>query len=62
MQLTLKDDLPFTRLKVVYRGDVIEITDVLVDTGSATTILAADQVAQIGILPEPSDTLYTIRG
>ncbi len=26
MQLTLKDDLPFTRLKVVYRGDVIEIT------------------------------------
>lgn len=62
MQLTLKDDLPFTRLKVVYRGDVIEITDVLVDTGSATTILAADQVAQIGIFPEPSDTLYTIRG
>lgn len=62
MQLTLKGDLPFTRLKVAYRGVVIEITDVLVDTGSATTILAADQVAQIGILPEPSDTLYTIRG
>jgi len=62
MRLTLKDDLPFTRLKVAYRGAVIEITDVLVDTGSATTILAADQVAQIGILPEPSDTLYAIRG
>ena len=30
--------------------------------GSATTILAADQVLQIGIVPEPSDTLYTIRG
>ena len=56
MQLTLKDDLPFTRLEVAYQGAVIEITDVLVDTGSATTILAADQVAQIGDLPEPSDT------
>ena len=62
MQLTLKDDLAFTRLQVAYRGAVIEITDVLVDTGSATTILGADQVAQIGILPEPSDTLYAIRG
>jgi len=40
MQLTLKDDLPFTRVKVAYRGAEIEISDVLVDTGSATTILA----------------------
>ena len=62
MQLTLKGDLPFTRFKVAHRGAVIEISDVLVDTGSATTILAADQVAEVGILPEPTDTLYTIRG
>ncbi len=62
MQLLLKDDLPFTRVKVAYRGAEIEISAVLVDTGSATTILAADQVARIGIVPELSDTLYTIRG
>jgi predicted aspartyl protease len=34
----------------------------LVDTGSATTILSTDSVVRIGIVPEPSDTLYTIRG
>jgi hypothetical protein len=62
MQLTLKDNLPFARLKVAYQGEEIEITDVLVDTGSATTILAADQVAKIGIVPEPTDILFTIRG
>jgi predicted aspartyl protease len=40
----------------------MEIPDVLVDTGSATTILAAREVAQIGIVPESSDMLYVIRG
>jgi hypothetical protein len=62
MQLTLKDDLPFTSVQVAYRGSEMEISDVLVDTGSATTILAADEVAQIGIVPESSDMLYVIRG
>jgi hypothetical protein len=62
MRLTLKDDLPFTHVQVAYRGFVTEITDVLVDTGSATTILAAHAVAQISIVPESSDTLYVIRG
>ncbi|MGD9317948.1 MAG: retropepsin-like aspartic protease [Anaerolineae bacterium] len=62
MRLTLKDDLPFIPVTVAYRGTEIQIPDVLIDTGSATTILAADQVAHIGIVPEPSDRLYTIRG
>jgi predicted aspartyl protease len=62
MQLTLKDDLPFTSIRVAYRGSEMEIPNVLVDTGSATTILAAREVAQIGIVPESSDMLYVIRG
>jgi hypothetical protein len=40
MRLTLKDDLPFLSVTVAYQGAEIEIPDVLVDTGSATTILA----------------------
>ena len=62
MRLTLKDDLPFVQITIVHQGKELTISDVLVDTGSATTILAADQVSQIGIVPEPCDTLYTIRG
>jgi predicted aspartyl protease len=62
MRLTLRDDLPFVQVTVIYRDVELKISDVLVDTSSATTILAADQVAQIGIIPEPSDILYTIRG
>ncbi|MFN2241098.1 MAG: retropepsin-like aspartic protease [Anaerolineae bacterium] len=62
MQLALKDELPFVCVTVSYQGTEIEVTDVLVDTGSATTILAADQVARIGIVPELADVLYTVRG
>jgi predicted aspartyl protease len=62
MQLTLIDDLPFMTIKIAYQNVEIEVTNMLVDTGSASTILAADVVAQIGLVPEPADLLHTIRG
>lgn len=62
VQLELYDNLPFTTVKVTYNGSEIEVTNVLVDTGSATTVLAAEIVASIGIVPEPADILFTIRG
>lgn len=62
MQLQLRDSLLFTSVEVVYRGNVIEIDDILVDTGSASTILAVDSVEKVGIFPETEDSLYIIRG
>jgi hypothetical protein len=62
MQLTLRDNLPFTQVTIAYRDAVIDIPNVLVDTGSATTIVAADIVLAIDIVPSPQDMLYTIRG
>lgn len=62
MQLTLVDDLPFATRTLTHEGATLAITNVLIDTGSATTILAADQVALIGLVPAPDDMLYTIRG
>ncbi len=62
MQLILKNNLPFTTLKVTYSGKSIEVPHVLIDTGSASTVLAADILMQIGIVPEPQDYLHTIRG
>jgi hypothetical protein len=62
MQLTLKDKLPFVNVLLTYRGKTINIDSVLVDTGSATTLLSADQVESIDIHPSPDDILYSIRG
>jgi len=62
MRLQLRDGLPFTRVAIRYLGKEIEIDNVLVDTGSASMLFAADELARISIIPEPDDTLYAIRG
>ncbi|MEA3439941.1 MAG: retropepsin-like aspartic protease [Chloroflexota bacterium] len=62
MQLSLRDDLPFVEVELTYQSRKLSIEDVLVDTGSATTILAADIVAEIQIAPMPDDDLHIIRG
>jgi predicted aspartyl protease len=62
MPLTLRDNLPFTTITVIYQGTTMDIPQVLVDTGPAITLLASDIAATIGIVPLPQDILHTLRG
>ena len=62
MRLSVRDGLPFASVTVGHGGKQITLPEVLVDTGSARTILSADAVASIGITPDPADILYVIRG
>lgn len=62
MQLQLRDDLPFCDVVIGYRNKSITVSNVLVDTGSARTVFAADVLSDVGIMPEPDDVLEVIRG
>lgn len=62
MRLSLRDDLPFVSIGLSFEGRSIEVQDVLVDTGSASTLMAADAVAGIHLTPLPTDDLRIIRG
>ncbi|MBI5442583.1 MAG: retropepsin-like domain-containing protein [Deltaproteobacteria bacterium] len=62
MRLVLRDGLPFLSLGVSHGGKTVEVSDVLLDTGSASTLLSADVMAEVGVLPSPDETLYFIRG
>ena len=62
MQLEFRDDLPFISIALAFRGKSTLIDNVLVDTGSASTILADHAVEAVDIAPELDDILYTIRG
>jgi Retroviral aspartyl protease. len=54
--------LPFVPVRIHYRGRTLELGKVLLDTGSASTLLKADIVGEIGIVPEGDDVVDTIRG
>jgi len=62
MQLSLKYNLPFTTVTIAYQGVTLEIPEVLVDTGSGSTVLAADLLTTIQITPIAEDILHMISG
>lgn len=54
--------LPFVNITVVFRGRELKLEKVLLDTGSASTLLNADIVREIGMVPEGNDIVDMIRG
>ena len=62
MRIELRHDLPFVSVELTFRGRTVEVPDVLVDTGSASTVVSADAVEAIGLVLEPTDVLDSLRG
>ncbi len=62
MNLLLIDGLPFIEITLCYKKMCVIIPNVLVDTGSATTIFSSDMAEPVGIIPEPDDVPYFISG
>ena len=47
---------------MAYRGKSLTLDKVILDTGSVSSVFAADVVAAIGLLPSSDDALDRIRG
>ena len=62
MKLELRYNLPFTSASLSHQGRVIDVQPILIDTGSASTVISADVVDAIGIVPRPDDILNKLRG
>jgi hypothetical protein len=62
LNITYKYGLPFVSLEVGQNYQTANFPFVLIDTGSASTILSADLLSPIGIVPEPKDVIHQIRG
>lgn len=54
--------LPFISIELKFRGEVLHLERVLLDTGSASTLLNADTVREVGMVPEEDDLVDIIRG
>lgn len=62
MNITEIYGLPFVSMTVVFRGRELKLEKVLLDTGSSSTLLNADIVQEIGMVPEGNDIVDIIRG
>lgn len=62
MKLSALYSLPIVSLTLVYQGQSLLVHNVLVDTGAAATVLAADEVATVGILPGSEDMISFVHG
>lgn len=62
MNLKIKSNLPFISATISYQGLSVDISNILIDTGSSSTIFAADMVEQIGIMLNDDDVPVAIKG
>lgn len=62
MNITEIYGLPFVSMTVMFKGRELKLEKVLLDTGSASTLLNADIVQEIGMVPEGNDIVDIIRG
>lgn len=62
MELRLYHGLPVVLAFVEHGGSVLELENVLVDTGSAGTVLKATSMERLGVSRRPDDPTFTIRG
>jgi aspartyl protease len=62
VKVRLQQGLPFITVAVTYQGQTTELGEVLLDTGSAGTVLSVDRLLDIGVHMEPQDTIHRIYG
>lgn len=62
MKLRLEGRLPYVSVTLAYRQKELHLDRVLLDTGSAGSVFAADLLAPLGIEPESTDRIRRILG
>jgi|GEM_PF-336680 hypothetical protein len=60
--ITFRDELHFISVTLIHGQKAIVVENVLLDSGSAGTLLDSDIIAQIGILPRNKDVLVYMTG
>ena len=57
MKLYIDYGLPFAEIELFNGDNTITLSKVLIDTGSATTIISTETAISLGLGPQPDDEL-----
>ena len=61
-KIHLAHGLAYVKAVVTFHGRSLHLPHTILDTGSASTIFAADRMLEIGVVPEAADPVRRIRG
>jgi hypothetical protein len=50
MNILIKNGLPIVSVSLAYKGTMIQLDDVLLDTGCSNTIFDTDEVEKVGLI------------
>ena len=62
VNLTLRDGLPFVPLRLEHGDRAVELSSVLIDTGSSASIFSVETLAELQLTLSPNDPLIPMRG
>src|SRR5258708_3627628 len=62
MNIRVEHSLAYVEATLTFHGRILRLTDIILDTGSASTIFSADRLLDIGVVPELPDALRRIGG
>lgn len=62
MKIRLEGRLPFVTVLLSHQGQRVLLDRVLLDTGSDSSVFATDDLAPLGLVPEPGDRLRRVVG
>ncbi len=62
MKFKIQDGIPFVDVQIIHCGHQVSIDQVLIDTGSATSLFSADLLENSGIIPSHDDQIHRMVG
>ena len=62
MKLRMVEGLPFVDIKLIHDRKQVILSDILIDTGSESSLISVDIAIELGLDPGLEDKIYTIRG
>ena len=61
MNLQMRHGLPYVTVTLLYGSQQLDLVNVLLDTGSAGTLFAADQVLTVGLQYDADDPVDPVK-
>lgn len=58
MQISSDGQLLTTSLIITFRGRILQVNDIIIDTGSSHTVIIPDILEEIGLVYEYGDNIY----